>query len=164
MAVTNSAGTGRSHGSAVGTGAFAAVVLVAVCGSPAYVDWAAANTDPAGAGGWFLRLLAWPAWRFGVGEGSGVSAADVTAILLVLLAAGFLHLLPAGRQARSPGVGQFFTGWAAYVLASGFAAFLGSFLGSDAALTAAFQATGTGVTYGFFAGWIIGAASLGGRA
>ncbi|WP_434741973.1 hypothetical protein [Micromonospora sp. SH-82] len=165
MAVTNASGTARRHGTAAGTGAVAALVLVGVCGSPAYVSWAEANTDPAGAGGWFLRLLAWPAWQLGFDDVPGLSPADLRALLLVVLAAGFLYLLPTTGAARVPGgLSQFFTGWAGYVLAGGFTAFLSSFLEADASLATAFQSTGMGVTYGFFAGWIVGVASLGGRA
>jgi hypothetical protein len=166
MAVTNGTGTSRRYGNPAVVGSFAALLLVAVCGSPAYVEWAGANTDPTGAGGWYLRVLAWPAWQFGFDDVAGVSPADLTAILLVVLAAGLLHLLSVGGAARTPGAtfGQFLTGWGAYALASGFAGFLGSLIGPEETLLAAFTATGVGVTYGFFAGWIVGVASLGGRA
>ncbi|GGM30106.1 MULTISPECIES: hypothetical protein [Micromonospora] len=165
MAVTNGTGTARGHGTAAGPGTFAALLLVAVCGSPAYADWAEANTDPSGAGGWFMRLLAWPSWQFGFDEVPGMAPGDLRAILVVVLAALFLYLLPAAQTARAPGgLSQFFSGWAAYVLAGAFAALLGSLLGTDASLMTAFQAVGTGATYGVFAGWIVGAASLGGRA
>lgn len=48
---------------AVGAGTLAAFLLVAIFGSPWYRDWAANNTNPNTAGGWFLRLLGWPRGR-----------------------------------------------------------------------------------------------------
>ncbi|MGW4498638.1 hypothetical protein ACWENR_08470 [Micromonospora sp. NPDC004336] len=165
MALSNPPRAGGRYGTAAGTGALAALLLVAVCGSPAYVDWAA-GTDPNSAGGWFLQLLAWPAWRLdGDGAAGGLVVANLRAVLLVILAAVFLYVLPASQVARVQGSGtQFFSGWAAYVLASGFASLLAAFLGPDASLLVALQAAGAGATYGFLSGWIIGTASLGGRA
>ncbi|MFI2661733.1 hypothetical protein [Micromonospora carbonacea] len=170
-AFNRSAGTGRSgslgrYGTAAGTGTLAVLLLVAVCGSPLYVGWAEGRTDPGSAGGWFLRLLAWPAWRFGFGDpGQGTLASDLRAILLVVLAAALLYLLPASQVARVPGsVSQFFSGWGAYVLAAGLAGLLGTLLGPAPSLLAALQAASAGAGYGFLAGWIIGTASLGGRA
>ncbi|MFG2055384.1 hypothetical protein ACGFI9_15295 [Micromonospora sp. NPDC048930] len=165
MALTNRPRTISRYGTATGTGALAALLLVGVCGSPLYVGWVQ-DTDPDGAGGWFLRLLAWPAWRLHADDPSqGVLATDLRAILLLILAAALLYLLPAGQAARVQGTAsQFLSGWAAYALAGGFSALLAALLGPGGSLLAAFQATGTGVTYGFFAGWIIGLASLGGRA
>ncbi|MFI7486820.1 hypothetical protein ACIBXA_00370 [Micromonospora echinaurantiaca] len=164
MALTNRPRRIGRYGTAAGTGALAALVLVAVCGSPAYVGWAQDHTDPNSAGGWFLRLLGWPAWRFS-GEDGGLLAGNLRAVLLVVLAATFLYLLPAAQVARVQGsVSQFFSGWAAYVLAGGVASLLAAFLGPDPTLLAALQAAGTGASYGFLAGWIVGTASLGGRA
>ncbi|WP_036373257.1 hypothetical protein [Micromonospora sp. ATCC 39149] len=166
MAAANRSGAISRYGTAAGTGTLAVLLLVAVCGSPLYVGWAEEHTEPDSAGGWFLRLLAWPAWRFGSGEpGQGVLATDLRAILLVLLAAALLYVLPASQVARVQGaVSQFFSGWGAYVLAAGLAALLGALLGPDPSLLAALQAAGTGAGYGFLSGWIIGTASLGGRA
>jgi hypothetical protein len=165
MASTNRSGAVSRYGTAAGTGTLAVLVLVAVCGSPLYVRWAAGNTDPNSAGGWFLQLLAWPAWRFDEGPGRGVLGVDLRAILLVILAAALLYVLPASQVARVQGsLSQFFSGWSAYVLAAGLAALLSALLGPDRSLLAALQAAGTGASYGFLSGWIIGAASLGGRA
>ncbi|PWU47428.1 hypothetical protein DLE60_19395 [Micromonospora globispora] len=166
MALTNRPRTVSGYGTAAGTGALAALLLVGVCGSPMYAGWVQDHTDPNGAGGWFLRLLAWPAWKLHSDDPhQGVLANDLRAILLVILAVAFLYLLPTSQAARvQSSASQFFSGWAAYVLAAGFAALLSALLGPDGSLYAAFQATGTGVTYGFFAGWIVGTASLGGRA
>lgn len=92
-------------------------------------------------------------------------AADLRAVLLVILAAALLYLLPAAQVARvGNSTSQFFSGWAAYALAGGFTALLAAPFGPGGSLLTAFQATSTGVTYGFFAGWIVGLASLGGRA
>ena len=55
---------GNRYKTAPGAGTLAALVLVLVFGSPWYSDWANKNTDPDTAGGWWLRLLAWPHWQF----------------------------------------------------------------------------------------------------
>lgn len=165
MALTDRAGTTSRYGTAAGTGAAAAFLLVAVGGSPAYVGWAAANTDETSAGGWFLRLLAWPAWSYDPDVPGGLLAANLRAVLLVGLAAALLYLLPAAQAARVPGsASQFLTGWAAYALAGGLASLVAAFVGPDPSLLSAVQAGGTGATYGFLSGWIVGTASLGGRA
>ncbi|MFI5926208.1 hypothetical protein ACIA3K_09475 [Micromonospora sp. NPDC051543] len=155
------------YGTAAGTGALAVLLLVGICGSPAYTGWAAATlTDPSSAGGFYLRLLAWPAWRLDAdGQAGGLFAADLRAVALVLLAVALLYLLPAAQVARVPGpVSQFFSGWAAYVLAGGLAAVLAALLGPDPSLLKALQDASSGAGYGFLTGWIIGTASLGGRA
>ncbi|QGN46474.1 hypothetical protein GKC29_06265 [Micromonospora sp. WMMC415] len=165
MALTNRTGTVGRYGTAAGTGAAAALILVAVGGSPAYVGWAGQHTDSSSAGGWFLRLLAWPAWSNDPDMPGGLFAANLRAVLLVALAAVLLYLLPAAQAARVPGsASQFFTGWAAYALAGGLASLLAVFAGPDPSLLTAVQSGGTGATYGFLAGWIVGTASLGGRA
>ncbi|MGC3863311.1 hypothetical protein ACPSM1_24350 [Micromonospora chersina] len=166
MALTNRPRTIGAYGTAAGTGTLAALLLVAVCGSPMYVGWVQDHTDPTGAGGWFLRLLAWPAWRLHADDPSqGVLATNLRAILLVVLAAALLYLLPGPQVARVESSGsQFFSGWGAYALAAGCTALLATLLGPHGSLFAAFQGASTGVTYGFFAGWIVGLASLGGRA
>ncbi|RKN42713.1 hypothetical protein [Micromonospora endolithica] len=162
MALTNRTRPIPRYGTAAGTGTLATLVLVGVCGSPAYVEWAGSATDATSAAGWFLRLLAWPAWSFDTAE---PVAANLRAVLLVVLAAVFLWLLPASQVARVPGsASQFFTGWAAYALAGGLASLLAAFAAADPSMLLALQSAGTGATYGFLAGWIIGTASLGGRA
>ena len=122
------------------------------------------NTDPDTAGGWFLRLLAWPAWRFDSDDSiQDVFATDLRAILVVVLTALFLFLLPGSQLARARGtLSQFFAGWASYVFAGAFAALLTALIRSNPSLLGAFQAAGSGATYGFFVGWIIGIATLGG--
>ena len=159
MALTN------RYKSAPGAGTLAALVLVLVFGSPWYVDWARDNTDSDTAGGWFLQLLAWPAWRFDSDASiQDIFAADLRAILVVALTALFLFLLPGSQLARARGtLSQFFAGWASYVFAGAFAALLTALIRSNPSLLGAFQAAGSGATYGFFVGWIIGIATLGGR-
>lgn len=166
MPLTSRAGVDRHRSTATGTGTLAALVLVAVCGSSGYTRWAERSTDPNSASGWFLRLLAWPAWRWDSAAPLETLFTDgLRALLLVVLAAVLLYLLPGPQSAPAAGLlSQFFSGWGAYVFAAGFAAVLSVLFGSDASLFAAFQAAGTGAAYGFFAGWIVGVASLGGRA
>ncbi|MEV0001322.1 hypothetical protein AB0H28_03405 [Micromonospora sp. NPDC050980] len=163
MALTNRPRTVSRYGTAAGTGTLAAFLLVAVGGSPTYVGWAQDHTDPTGAGGWFLRLLAWPAWRWHADE--GLLTANLRPILLIVAAAALLYLLPGPQVGRVAASGsQFLSGWGAYALAAGVAGLLATLLGPGGTLYAAFQVASAGVTYGFFAGWIVGLASLGGRA
>lgn len=166
MPLTSRAGVDRHRGTATGTGTLAALVLVAVCGSSGYTRWAERSTDPDSAGGWFLRLLAWPTWRWdSTSPVETLFTEGLRALLLIVLTGVLLYLLPGPQSAPATGLlSQFFSGWGAYVFAAGFAAVLGTLLGRDPSLFAAFQAAGTGAAYGFFAGWIVGVASLGGRA
>ncbi len=158
MALTN------RYKSAPGAGTLAALILVLVFGSPWYADWARDNTNPRTAGGWFLQLLAWPAWRFDSSDSiQDVVAADLKAILLIALTALFLFLLPGSQLARARGtLSQFFAGWASYIFAGAFAALLTALIRSNPSLLGAFQAAGDGARYGLFTGWIIGIATLGG--
>jgi hypothetical protein len=158
MALTN------RYKTATGTGTLAALILVLVFGSPWYVDWAQKNTDANTAGGWFLRLLAWPTWRVDSSDSlQDIVSADLKAILVVVLTALFLYLLPGSQLARARGtLSQFFAGWASYVFAGAFAALIAALVHSNPSLLAAFQAAGSGATYGFFVGWIVGIAALGG--
>jgi hypothetical protein len=158
MALTN------RYKTATGAGTLAALILVLVFGSPWYADWARDNTNVKTAGGWFLQLLAWPAWRFDSDDSvQDVFAADLKAILVVVLTALFLYLLPGSQLARARGtLSQLFAGWAAYVFAGAFAALLTALIQSNPSLLGAFQAAGVGAGYGLFVGWIIGIATLGG--
>ncbi|SCL40037.1 hypothetical protein GA0074692_5572 [Micromonospora pallida] len=166
MSLTSRGGVDRRRSTATGTGTLAVLVLVGVGGSPGYTGWAEANTDPNSAAGWFLRLLAWPSWRFDSDRPMETLFTDgLRALLLVVLAAVLLYLLPGPQSAPAAGLlSQLFSGWGAYVFAAGFAALLSALLGAESSLFAAVQSAGTGAAYGFFAGWIIGVASLGGRA
>ncbi|BFU41949.1 hypothetical protein [Krasilnikovia sp. MM14-A1004] len=156
---------GNRYRTAPGAGTLAALILVLIFGSPWYADWAEKNTDPNTAGGWWLRLLAWPHWRFSSHDSvREVVAADLKAILLVVLTALFLVLLPGSQLARARGtISQFFAGWAAYIFAGGFAALLTTLILANPSLLGAFRAAGDGATYGLFVGWIVGIATLGGR-
>jgi hypothetical protein len=150
---------------ATGTGTLAALVLVVIFGSPWYADWARTNTNAQTADGWFLQLLAWPAWRFDSNDSvRDLLAADLKAILVVALAALFLYLLPGSQLSQARGtLSQFFAGWAAYVFAGAAAALLAALIQSNPSLLGALQAAGTGAGYGLFVGWIVGLATLGAR-
>jgi hypothetical protein len=156
---------GNRYKTAPGAGTLAALILVLVFGSPWYRDWASDNTDPETAGGWWLRLLAWPAWRIDSDDSlREIIVQDLRAILVVVLTLVFLYLLPGSQLARARGtISQFFAGWAAYVFAGGFAALLTTLFLANPSLLGAFRSAGDGATYGLFVGWIIGLATLGGR-
>ena len=147
-----------------GAGVLAAFLLVLIFGSPWYVDWVRDSTDPDTAGGWFLRLLAWPAWSFDSDMSlREVFANMVRAILVVVFTGLFLIMLTGTQLARARGtLSQFFAGWAAYIFAGAFAGFFAAFILTDPSMFRAFQAAGTGAMYGLFTGWIVGIAALGG--
>jgi hypothetical protein len=153
----------RGRTSTTSAGLLTALVLVLAFGNPAYVDWSRDHADPNTAGGWFLRLLAWPAWNFNSNDSvRDVIARDIKAILVIVLAALFLSALPGTQLARARGtLSQFFAGWSAYVFAGAFAGFIAAFILSNPTLLAAFQAAGAGAGYGLFTGWIVGIATLG---
>ncbi|NMO52167.1 hypothetical protein HH310_13290 [Actinoplanes sp. TBRC 11911] len=157
---------GNRYKSATGAGTIAALILVLVFGSPWYSDWVndGSNTNPNSAGGWFLRLLAWPHWEFNSNDSlRNVIVGDLRAILVVVLAALFLFLLPGSQLARARGtLSQFFAGWGAYIFAGSFAALLATLFLRNPSMLSAFQAAGGGAQYGFFVGWIVGLATLGG--
>jgi hypothetical protein len=142
-----------------------ALVLVLIGGSPMYARWAASSTDENSAGGWWLRLLAWPAWSFDADQSvQNLIAADLKAILLVLFTFGFLVLLPGSQLASARGgLSQFLAGWAAYIFAAVFAALIAAAILTDPSVLSAFQQAGGGAIYGVFVGWIVGAATLGAR-
>jgi hypothetical protein len=156
---------GNRYKTAPGAGTLAALILVLVFGSPWYSDWANKNTNADTAGGWWLRLLAWPHWQFNSNDSlRTIIVDDLRAILLIVLTLLFLYLLPGSQLARARGtISQFFAGWAAYIFAGGFAALLATLFLSNPSLLGAFRAAGEGAAYGLFVGWIIGLATLGGR-
>lgn len=157
--------TASRYSTATGTGTLTAVILVLAFGNPAYVDWVRDNTNENTAGGWFLRLLAWPAWRFDSDQPvRDLLAADIKAILLILLTALFLAALTNSQLSRARGtLSQLLAGWAAYIFAAAVAGLLAAFIQTDPSLLGALQAAGSGGTYGLFTGWIVGLAALGGR-
>ena len=158
MALTN------RYKTATGSGTLAALILVLVFGSPWYRDWATDNHTDQTAGGWFLRLLAYPAWRFDSSDPlQDVLADDLRAILVVVLTAFFLYLLPGSQLARARGtISQFLAGWSAYIFAGALAGLITALVRSNPTLLGAFSAAGAGATYGLFVGWLIGLATLGG--
>ncbi len=158
MALTN------RYKTATGSGTIAALVLVLVFGSPWYRDWVTSNYTDKTAGGWFLRLLGYPAWRFDSSDSlQDVLADDLRAILVVVLTALFLYLLPGSQLARARGtLSQFFAGWGAYIFAGAFAGLITALVRSNPSLLGAFNAAGQGAAYGLFVGWIVGIATLGG--
>jgi hypothetical protein len=148
---------------APGAGTLMALLLVLIGGSPMYRNWAASSTDENTAGGWWLRLVGWPAWSFDADESvQNVIAADLKAILLILFTFLFLVLLPGSQLASARGgLSQFLAGWAAYIFAAVFAALIAAFVLANPSLLSAFQQAGGGAIYGVFVGWIVGAAALG---
>jgi hypothetical protein len=157
--------TATRYSTATGTGTLTAVILVLAFGNPAYVDWVRENTNENTAGGWFLRLLAWPAWRFDSDEPvRDLIAADIKAILLILMTALFLAALTNAQLSRARGsLSQLLVGWAGYIFAGAVAGLLAAFIQTNPSLLTAFQAAGGGGIYGLFVGWIVGLAVLGGR-
>ncbi|GAA0545054.1 hypothetical protein GCM10010172_28360 [Paractinoplanes ferrugineus] len=155
---------GNRYKSAPGAGTLAALILVLVFGSPWYSTWANDNTNANTAGGYFLRLLAWPAWTFNSNDSlREIIVGDLKAILLVVLTALFLYLLPGSQLARARGtISQFFAGWAAFIFAAGFAALLTTLFLANPSLLGAMRTAAEGTGYGLFVGWIVGLASLGG--
>jgi|SRR3954447_24141074 len=156
---------GNRYKTAPGAGTLAALILVLVFGSPWYADWVNNNTNVNTAGGWWLRLLAWPHWSFNSDNSlRTIVVDDLRAILLIVLTAVFLFLLPGSQLARARGtISQFFAGWAAYIFAGGFAALLATLFLANPSLLNAFRTAGSGASYGLFVGWIVGLATLGGR-
>lgn len=157
--------TASRYSTATGTGTLTAAILVLAFGNPAYVDWVQGNTNENTAGGWFLRLLTWPAWRFDSDQPvRDLIAADIKAILLIVLTALFLAALTNSQLSRARGtLSQLLAGWAAFIFAAAVAGLLAAFIQTNPSLLAAFQAAGSGGTYGLFVGWIVGLAVLGGR-
>lgn len=150
---------------ATSVGALIAFILVAVFGSPIFVDWVGHNTRPNTAGGLFLRTLAWPAWSFDSRESvRNVIAQDLKAILFIILVAVFLTLLAGAELSRARGgLADFFSGWSAVIFAAALAGFLTAFLSAHAGLyTALLWALG-GAAYGLITGWIIALAQMGTR-
>jgi hypothetical protein len=150
---------------AVGAGTLTAFLLVLIFGSPWYRDWAADNTNANTAGGWFLRLLGWPAWAISSDDTvQEVLIDDLRAILVIVFTALFLYMLPGSQLARARGtLSQLFAGWGAYVFAAALAALITTLFKTNPSLLQAFQSAGNGAAYGFFVGWIVGLATLGAR-
>jgi hypothetical protein len=146
-------------------GTIAAFLLVLIFGSPFYFDWVKDNISFDTAGGWWLHLLSTPRWAFAADESvDSLVAAIVRDLFLIGLTALFLYLLPGSQLARARGtVSQFFAGWAAFIFAAAFATMIGYWFRNDPTLLKSFEDGMDGVAYGFFVGWIVGLAALGGR-
>jgi hypothetical protein len=86
-------------------------------------------------------------------------------LLVVVFAGVLLAMLPGSQLARVRGtVSQLLAGWAAYIFAGAAAGLLAALVRTDPSLLGALQAAGAGAGYGLFVGWIVGLATLGGRA
>jgi hypothetical protein len=150
---------------ATGVGTLVAFILVAVFGSPIFVDWVTHHTRANTAGGLFMRTLAWPAWSFDSHDSvRDVLAQDLKAILFIVLVGVFLTLLAGAELSRARGtLADFFSGWGAVIFAAALAGFLTAFLSAHAGLyTALLWALG-GAAYGLITGWIIALAQMGTR-
>lgn len=146
---------------AAGAGTIAALLLVLIFGSPWFRDWAA-GLDSDTVGGWFAQLLAWPAWAFDADTAiRDVISTTLRALLVVVFAAVFLHLLAGSGSGGT--AGRLLGGWAAYIFAGAAAALVTALIRTDPSLLDALSTAGVGATYGLFAGWIVGLAALAGR-
>jgi hypothetical protein len=157
--------TGSRYRTATGAGTLVAVILVLAFGNPMFVDWAKGHANPNTAGGWFLQLLTWPAWRFDSDVPvRDLLAADLKAILVILFTAMFLTALTGSQLSRARGtLSQLLAGWAAFIFAGALAGLLAAFIQSNPSLLGALQAAGAGAIYGVFVGWLVGLATLGAR-
>jgi hypothetical protein len=144
---------------ATGIGVITTVILVLAFGNQAFTEWVTRHTTGNDVWGWFLRILAWPAWAFGPRDRSNgamqdLLAQDMRALLLVL----FVALVLGISAKAASGAGGFVLGWAALILGSALAAFLTAFLASNSSTLGAFVAAAAASAYGLFIGWIVGAA------
>ncbi|MEK8109054.1 hypothetical protein NKG94_38250 [Micromonospora sp. M12] len=141
------------------------LLLVGICGSPAFTGWAATQTDRS-------RLApstcacspGRPGGSTRTGRPAGCSPPTLGPCCWWSSRWPCSTCCPPPRWPVPGPVSQFFSGWAAYVLAGGLAAVLAALLGPAPSLLGALQDASTGAGYGFLTGWIIGTASLGGRA
>ena len=157
--------TAARRRTATSIGALIALVLVLIFGSPTYVHWVNANTNPNTAGGLFMRTLAWPAWSFDSRlPVRDLLAQDLKAILLVAFTAVFLTMLAGAELSRARGTfAAFFSGWAAVIFAGALAGLLSAFVSAQAGLFTALLWAVQGAGYGLLVGWIIGLAQMGAR-
>ncbi|WP_116947040.1 hypothetical protein [Jiangella endophytica] len=145
--------------STTAAGVIAVFVLVLVFGSPPFVNWARDNADGTGALDLFLSVLAWPSWDFAADlPARDVIALVMRAVLVVILTAAFLAALAWPRTGNAGA--QLLTGWAAVVFAGAAAGLFMGMVQSDASAPAVFRLISSGATYGIFAGWVVGIATL----
>ncbi len=141
------------------SGVIAVLVLVFVFGSPPFGDWARDNATGTGALDLFLSILAWPSWDFTLdAPARDVLAMVLRAVLVVVLTAAFLTALAWPRTGNAGA--QLLTGWASVVFAGAAAGLIMGLIQSDASAPAVFALISSGATYGIFAGWIVGLATL----
>jgi|SRR6266487_2641340 hypothetical protein len=145
-----------------GAGTIVALILVLVFGNSVYGDWVNKNTSADNAGGFFLRQLTWPAWRFNSDVPlRDLLATDLKALLLIVFTAVFLSLLAIAPGWGFRGVlGAIIVTWGAYLFAAALAGLLAAFLTVHASLLTAFTWAAGGAVYGLFVGWIVGLATL----
>ncbi|HEY1487022.1 MAG TPA: hypothetical protein VGF84_13025 [Micromonosporaceae bacterium] len=139
-----------------------AFILVLAFGNSSYQHWAEHHASGRSIGDLFLRALAWPHWMVSSNDSvRNMVAADLTAILIVLLT--WVFVLFVGRGPWSGlrgGVGHFLHGWAAYIFAASFAAFIGALIASNSSFGGAVVAATAGAAYGLVVGWIVGLVTL----
>jgi hypothetical protein len=149
-----------------GAGTIAIAVLVLIFGSQPVVEWVNRHTKATSVPGWFLRVLAWPRWAFGPDDNSNAAmrrllSEDIRALLLIALVA---VLLAAAAKSVTGGFGAFLLGWGVVMLAAALAAFLTGFILADPSFLGALELAAQGSRYGLFAGWIVGAVTVTGKA
>ena len=137
-----------------------AFLLVLIFGSPWYVDWVNQGNR-----GIFLETLDWPQWTFDSSRSlRDLFAADLKAILLIVLTAVFVSLLSGSQLSGARGsVSAILAGWAAYIFAASLAALLCAFILVNASIGLAVTAALGGAAYGLIVGWVVGIASMSGR-
>jgi hypothetical protein len=144
-----------------GAGVIATAVLVLLFGNQAVTEWVANHTSASNVGGWFLRVLSWPAWLISSDQKKGfdgrdVLAYDLRAVFLILFVALILGVV---AKSITGGAGAFMLGWATLIFASALAGFLAAFILSNPTFLGGLAAAAAGSTYGLFAGWIVGIAT-----
>ena len=146
---------GRAR-TATGAGVIATLVLILVFGNEIYTEWVQRHADVNTVWGYFLRILAWPAWSITYSDSlRNLLARDIRAMLLLLFVA--LVLAVAGAAAVSGGA-RFVIGWASLVFGSALAALVTTFINSSPTWLGALGAATQGSAYGLWVGWIVGIA------
>jgi hypothetical protein len=146
---------GRAR-TATGAGVIATLVLILVFGNEIYTEWAQRHADVSTVWGYFLRILAWPAWSITYSDSfRDLMARDIRALLLLLFVA--LVLATAGAAGVSGGA-RFVIGWASLVFGSALAALVTAFINSNPTWLNALAAATQGSGYGLWVGWIVGIA------
>jgi hypothetical protein len=146
---------GRAR-TATGAGVIATLVLILVFGNEIYTEWAQRHADTSTVWGYFLRILAWPAWSVTYSDSfRDLLARDLRALLLLLFVA--LVLATAGAAGATGGA-RFVIGWASLVFGSALAALVTAFINSNPTWLNALGSATEGSGYGLWVGWIVGIA------